>query len=274
MNAKPELTAHPLASLFPVMIPAEYAEFKKDIETNGLHEPIVLYEGQILDGRNRYQACCELSIELATTEYTGDDPIGFVLSKNLHRRHLDASQRALIAAQAADLKRGGARGKAQVGALTHAQAAERCGISTRQADKASALLNVVDEGRAIRELVEAVRSGERSLHWADMVSRLPIVRQRRLLTGDGPEKASSRAKRGRGSRIGEQEQIERGLERFFNRLLAFASDAEEAGQPSSEQRGRLRDLREMCDRVQGRLDDIRQRIEQSLATVGMPFEDA
>ena len=54
-------------------------------------------EGKILDGRNRYRACVELGIEPETTNYTGNDPVGFSLSLNLHRRHLTSDQRAAIA---------------------------------------------------------------------------------------------------------------------------------------------------------------------------------
>jgi hypothetical protein len=45
-----------------------------------------LYEGQILDGRNRARACEALGIEPETRVYAGDDPVGFVISRNLHRR--------------------------------------------------------------------------------------------------------------------------------------------------------------------------------------------
>src|SRR5262249_5145016 len=64
-----------------------------DIKKHGLQAPISLYQGKILDGRNRYRACRELGIECQTREYRGDDPAGFVLSMNLHRRHLTQEQK-------------------------------------------------------------------------------------------------------------------------------------------------------------------------------------
>jgi hypothetical protein len=61
--------------------------------------PLVLFEGKILDGRNRYRACVESGAAVRTTTYDGNDPRGFVRAENLLRRHLDESQRAMAAAR-------------------------------------------------------------------------------------------------------------------------------------------------------------------------------
>jgi len=79
---------HPLAKLFPPMGPCEYKGLKADIEKNGLRNPIVLFERRILDGWNRYRACLGSGISPVFVEYEGDDPLGFVVSMNLNRRHL------------------------------------------------------------------------------------------------------------------------------------------------------------------------------------------
>jgi hypothetical protein len=50
--------------------------------------PILLYRGQILDGRNRYRVCIELGIAPAIRAYDGDDPHGEAFSQNVSRRHL------------------------------------------------------------------------------------------------------------------------------------------------------------------------------------------
>jgi len=60
---------------------------------HGLREPITVFEDMILDGRNRYRACLEAGIEPTSTAYIGDDPQGFVVSMNMHRRHLTAEQK-------------------------------------------------------------------------------------------------------------------------------------------------------------------------------------
>jgi hypothetical protein len=74
----------------------EFAEHRADIAENGLQFPITLYEGQILDGRHRARACAELGISPTTREYEGDDPEAFILSANVHHRHLTITQKALI----------------------------------------------------------------------------------------------------------------------------------------------------------------------------------
>jgi len=87
---------HKIAEIFPLMNTEEFAALKKDIEDHGLFEDIITYEGMILDGRNRNKACLELGIEPRYTEFQGEDPLTFVISHNLHRRHLNAFQRAEI----------------------------------------------------------------------------------------------------------------------------------------------------------------------------------
>jgi hypothetical protein len=75
----------------------------------GLNQNITLYEGQIIDGRNRYAACQKVGfpIDNFITQYEGSDPIGYVISANLRRRHLNTGQRAMIAAKLATAKVGG-----------------------------------------------------------------------------------------------------------------------------------------------------------------------
>ena len=88
---------HEIANIFPMMQDDEYERLKDDIAINGQLEPIVLYEGKVLDGRNRYKALCDIGLKTDFEEYQGDQPLSYVISKNLHRRHLTASQRAIMA---------------------------------------------------------------------------------------------------------------------------------------------------------------------------------
>ena len=98
-----ERKAHPAADLFPMMPEREFEELKADIAEHGQVEYIELWwDGTIIDGRNRYRACMELGIEPDFTEFefgTEIDPYSYVMSKNFHRRHLTASQKAAIAAE-------------------------------------------------------------------------------------------------------------------------------------------------------------------------------
>ena len=100
------LEFHSLADIFPLVEGADFDELVADIKVHGLHEPIVVYEDKNLDGRNRYRACAVAGIEPTFTVYTGDDPVAYVVSLNLRRRHLDESQRAMVAAKLATLKLG------------------------------------------------------------------------------------------------------------------------------------------------------------------------
>ncbi|MHB1937630.1 MAG: ParB N-terminal domain-containing protein [Acidobacteriaceae bacterium] len=92
------LELHPLCTLFPRMEGDSFAELVADIRANGLREPITLHNGMILDGGNRYRACLSADVKPMFREFKGDDIAAFVLSANLHRRHLSAGQSASIIA--------------------------------------------------------------------------------------------------------------------------------------------------------------------------------
>lgn len=91
---------HPLANLFPPHTDAKQAELTDDIRKRGQRRRAVLYDGKILDGRGRAKACDQLGVDLETEDYTGDDPLGEVLSLNLHRRDLTAADRRKVVAAA------------------------------------------------------------------------------------------------------------------------------------------------------------------------------
>jgi hypothetical protein len=76
------LEIHPIANMLPRLGCAEFAILVEDIRNHGLREPIWLYQGRVLDGRHRLEACRLLGIEPETKAYDGIDPVGFVLSQN------------------------------------------------------------------------------------------------------------------------------------------------------------------------------------------------
>jgi hypothetical protein len=86
---------HPAAMEFDLLQGEELAELVADIKANGLIHPITLdKEGVLLDGRNRLRACALAGVKPQFETYKGDDPVGFVISANIHRRHLTKEQKA------------------------------------------------------------------------------------------------------------------------------------------------------------------------------------
>lgn len=101
---------HPIADVWPMMDEAKLQELADDICKNGQLVPVWLYEGKILDGRNRWAACKIAGVEPKTKEYTGDEPTAFAVAMNDRRRHSTKGQLAAAAAElepffAADAKR-------------------------------------------------------------------------------------------------------------------------------------------------------------------------
>ena len=97
---------HPFANAFPYMSGDEFKAFVADVETHGLREPITLYQDAILEGRHRYRACLQLKIEPRFEQFEGDDAAAyaFVVSRNLHRRHLKPADKKKVIADLIKLK--------------------------------------------------------------------------------------------------------------------------------------------------------------------------
>jgi len=100
-QVKQEYEFHELCELLPEMVGDELWQLAEDIsKPHDLLEPIVLYEGKILDGRNRYNACKLILRPFTEKDFIefdeswGIDPFDYIESKNFHRRHLTTWQRA------------------------------------------------------------------------------------------------------------------------------------------------------------------------------------
>jgi ParB-like chromosome segregation protein Spo0J len=98
------LPFHPLADMFPLLEGQDFADLVADIRENGLRQEEdidVDVAGRIIDGRNRYLACIEAGVEprFYTRRFREEAALAaFIISKNVHRRHLTAEQkRDLIA---------------------------------------------------------------------------------------------------------------------------------------------------------------------------------
>lgn len=99
------MKVHPAAELFPMMDGIEFDEFVQDIKEHGLRDPVeVLPDGVLVDGRNRLRACQMLGIKPLTVTVNPDGVVSYIVSKNLHRRHITSSQRAGISMRSYDIR--------------------------------------------------------------------------------------------------------------------------------------------------------------------------
>ena len=164
LEGNTELKIHPAAELFPPMTEAEFLGLKEDIREHGQREDIVVWQGQLIDGRHRLRACRELGIEPHIAELMDStDPWQYVVSHNLHRRHLTTAQRAMVGDKLASRKQGEKKPDSGIPLSQPTQA------------EAAAMLNVsvdsVKQARKIRktatpETVAAVERGEITLNAA------------------------------------------------------------------------------------------------------------
>lgn len=171
---------HPAAELFPVMDEVAFAALVADIAAHGQREPILILDGQVIDGRHRLRACEQIGIDPVIREVSADegDPFGLVVSLNLHRRHLTESQRAMVAARLARLPLGSNQ-HSPIGepSLPCSEAATLLNVGKRSVERAR---DVVAHG--IPELVTAVDRGEVAVSTAAHLARLPVDDQRVVLT--------------------------------------------------------------------------------------------
>ena len=175
------LQQHPLSAAFPSMAEDDLAALAEDIRKHGQREPGVLYEGKVLDGWHRYLASQQAGAKFKSVAFDGDDPVAFVLSKNLLRRHLTVSQRAGCVVAAHNWKKPGRPGNS-------AAAAE---FSTKQlADRAEVSERTIIHAKAAERagLGEAVRNGEVSAERAAEIAKLPKAKRAKALKEPGAPK--------------------------------------------------------------------------------------
>lgn len=182
-----DIQFHPIANVFPLIEGAEFRELVEDVREHGLREPVILHEGMILDGRNRYRACQAAQADCHFEVFSGGDPVAYVVSLNLRRRHLSESQRAFAAGKIANLKAGDNQHSGSGGAnlpdlpiapapISVAKAADMLNVSERSVKAARAVL---DHGAP--ELAAKVAAGTVSVSAAADVARLPEPQQREIV---------------------------------------------------------------------------------------------
>lgn len=198
------LVHHEYAKLFPVLSDEALRELADDIEKNGLRNPIVLDENeQILDGRNRSAACILAGVKPVFEKFIGTDEqkLAFVVSSNVHRRHLTTSQRASVAAkllpiyeqQAAKRQKSGKKNlKENLPEGSSGQSRDKAGAAMNVSGKAVDMAAKVHE-KAIPEIVQSVESGELAVSAAAIVADMPEETQREIVLKGGAKEVKKAA---------------------------------------------------------------------------------
>ena len=186
---------HPAAGLFAMLAGDELKQLADDIAEHGLHEPVWLWrdgdEVWLVDGRNRVAACEMSGVPVEHRWYDGDDPVAFVISENVKRRHLTPGQLATCAIKAEGLYKQlamEAQKRMRVGKRHPVADRPQGKPAPKTRDKAAAATGAkgrnVGKAKRIKEtapdLFEKVDNGEIAVDRADRIIRDRQAEQRRV----------------------------------------------------------------------------------------------
>lgn len=178
-----ELQYHPNSSIFSLLDGDEDAALVESIKKNGIRERIVIHQGMVLEGRNRYRAARKLHLSTAAIplrtfdpEKEGD-PIDFVWDENVNRRHLNETQRGMAATEMETLRHGGKRNATlDEKPATRMEFARRCGIGHGTMQSMS-----VVRDRGVPELKEIARAGRISVRTALCIAEMLPDKQKAII---------------------------------------------------------------------------------------------
>lgn len=218
------MQVHPFADMFPLLKGDQYATLCADIKEHGLREPLTMTaEGMLVDGRNRQAACIEVLVQprydVLPKGITDVEILDLIMSKNLHRRHLDATDRALLGVEYKRLfelatKRGRPKKDGRVaiiseekGPTSRDRAAQVVGVSATSIERAARVIR--DEP----ELAKKMRAKEMTVAAAD------DERKRR-------EKGKQEGVKPEVNRRGSTRSTDKRVEAILGRLSSLATVAE------------------------------------------------
>lgn len=246
------MKVHKLAELFPAMPPDEYEALKQDVKAHGVLVPIVVYAGEIVDGRHRWQAAQETGQKCPKTEWepasASPDDIdtelwGYLLSLNSKRRHLDKSQLAMIAVEGSQFIEKAAYERMRMGGKPDPEAtlpqgdktrtpqardeiAEKVGVSGRTIQKAK---NVRDADPKLAEKVKqgkiTVTEAEREIKKIKAPERPKTADKPATDGADKPITDEKVAEAFAESSITEGKDIQRAISALKSRIKAFSQTA-------------------------------------------------
>lgn len=180
MNDYGHYEPHPFAGIFDLIRGREFDELVASIKENGIREAIVIFEGKVLDGRNRLRAAIAAGIsshDVPARVFADGDPMAFVWDANVTRRHLDTAQLALAAAERANLEWGERRTEAAATAsVTQREAADSLGIHRASVQRAKVVLDKGSE-----DLKDLMRAGNISLKSGEQIARMAPEKQEQVI---------------------------------------------------------------------------------------------
>jgi hypothetical protein len=223
MNAT--FAQHPLSAAFPAMDADGFDALKDSIEDIGVQSPVVLFDGMVIDGWHRYRAAREIGASCPVIDLPCDvDPRAYVLAQNRARRHLTASQIALVVATVhgwAPAHRP-VLGKSVPGTdlpKTASELAEIAGVGLSTIERAKAVLR-----SGSPEVQAAVQAGEVSVKRAAEIAKRPMEEQAQALKTD-PHMTRSSA-HGTADDAPEREDVHQRIEDMARELADAVADNE------------------------------------------------
>lgn len=178
---------HPLSAIFSAfdLQGADLDALAADIKAYGLRIPITTYDGMILDGWNRSQACAKAKVKPTYAPLPDEiDPSAFVISSNLRRRHLAAGQISALALSVMQLAV--PRSKLSTPEVPSTRQVEKdLGVSHGTAVKVAQVAKANDPA-----IVDALAQGKVSLDRAAEVARMPQEDRKTAL--EAPRQPASR----------------------------------------------------------------------------------
>lgn len=212
---------HPAADLFPLMTAEELDGLISDISENGQREPATFWNGKLIDGRNRATACERLGLELDACELDPEtDPIKWVLSHNLHRRHLTPTQKARVAEKLKELLEPAAKerqekSRAKKGEKVGAKAVEKLPPPSKSRDEAAALLGI--SGKLVDASCKVTKKGTPELNAAVDSGKISVTRAAKI--ADAPKEQQAELIEAPRQKPSEAPQVQRLIEQAADKMV-------------------------------------------------------